>query len=221
MSKPLVVAIDGEACSGKGSVARLVAEDLGFGHLDSGILYRAVTFGILFAEEDPSDTQAALETAKNLDENFFNLDRSLYSEEVNKHVSVVAAMPEVRKELFRYQREFPKPPGAVIDGRDIGTSIFPDASVKFYLTARPEIRAMRAINRLREKGEKGNFDEIYGNILERDRRDRESEHSPMKAAPDAIKVDTSDLGLEQVHMLVLGICAKNFASIAYRSTLYL
>jgi cytidylate kinase len=213
MTKPIVVAIDGRASSGKGTIARRLAPDLGFDHLDTGLLYRSVTLNLITEGVDHTDVAEAVKAAKLLDTQLFTPEL-LHSEEVSEKVAVVAAMPKVREVLRSFQKNFPKFPGAVIDGRDIGTVIFPDAPIKFFIDARVEVRAERAVDRLREAGRSADYDEVLFNISERDKKDAEREHSPMKPAEDAIIVDTSDLDKDRAYMHVLRLCAKKLALLA-------
>ncbi len=178
------VAIDGPAAAGKGTISRRLADQFGFAHLDTGLLYRAV--GAKVADGiDPSEAAETLCAA--------DLDRDdLRSHAAGQAASKVAVIPEVRRALVQFQRDFAqRPGGAVLDGRDIGTVICPDADLKFFVTARPELRAHR---RFLELG--GNEAQILNEIIERDSRDMSRADAPMRAADDAVVIDTSDLDIE-------------------------
>lgn len=193
----LVIAIDGPAAAGKGTLARRLAAHLGLDYLDSGSLYRAVAWRVLEAGTDPADPAAALVEAKNLSP--ADLSRpELRSERVGKAASAVAQHPAVRTELTDFQRRFAaRPPsgrGAVIDGRDIGTVVCPEAQAKLFVTASSEERARRRTLELQEKGEKAKYDAVLEELKARDRRDMERAVAPLVAAPDARVLDTTDLG---------------------------
>lgn len=178
------VAIDGPAAAGKGTIARALAARFGFSHLDTGLLYRAVGARVL-AGADPVKAARAL-TPK-------DLTGDLRSNEVAEAASRVAVIPEVRAALRDFQHAFAaRPEGAVLDGRDIGTVICPEADVKLFVTARPEIRARR---RWQELG--GDFEAVLEEVRARDARDADRALSPMKPAPDALILDTSEMSIEQ------------------------
>ncbi|MEP3330527.1 (d)CMP kinase [Sedimentitalea sp.] len=183
------VAIDGPAAAGKGTISKAVAAHFGFDHLDTGLLYRAVAARVL----DGADaTKAALALSpKDLEAS------NLRSAEVAQMASQVAVIPEVRAALVTFQREFARRPGgAVLDGRDIGTVICPTADLKFFVTARPEIRARRRYDELREKGEETSLDAVLADVKARDDRDMNRADAPLKPATDAVLIDTSDLSIE-------------------------
>ena len=184
-----VVAIDGPAAAGKGTIAKAVANYFGFPHLDSGLLYRAVAAKTLKGS-DPEDAAATLHID---DLNALNLR----SPEIAQMASKVAAITKVRTELFDFQRNFGgKDGGAVIDGRDIGTVIFPDAAVKLYITANPEARAQRRFDELLTGNKSVTFETVFKDVKERDERDATRNASPLKAASDAITIDTTELTIE-------------------------
>jgi cytidylate kinase len=184
-----VVAIDGPAAAGKGTIAKAVANHFGFPHLDSGLLYRAVAAKTLKGS-DPEDAAATLHID---DLNALNLR----SPEIAQMASKVAAITKVRTELFDFQRNFGgKDGGAVIDGRDIGTVIFPDAAVKLYITANPEARAQRRFDELLTGNKSVTFETVFKDVKERDERDATRNASPLKAASDAITIDTTELTIE-------------------------
>ena len=184
-----VVAIDGPAAAGKGTIAKAVANHFGFPHLDSGLLYRAVAAKTLKGS-DPEDAAATLHID---DLNALNLR----SPEIAQMASKVAAITKVRTELFDFQRNFGgKDGGAVIDGRDIGTVIFPDAAVKLYITASPEARTQRRFDELLTENKSVTFETVFKDVKERDERDATRHASPLKAASDAIMIDTTELTIE-------------------------
>ncbi|MDV4168497.1 (d)CMP kinase [Rhodovulum sp. FJ3] len=185
----IAVAIDGPAASGKGTISKAVATHFGFAHLDTGLLYRAVGARVL-------DGMDAVEAATSLD--FTDLDRDdLRTGPVAQAASKVAAIPEVRAALVDFQRAFARRAGgAVLDGRDIGTVICPDAEVKLYVTASDEIRAQRRYLELSSKGHDVTPESVLEDLRERDRRDSERATAPLKPADDAVLLDTTDLSIE-------------------------
>jgi CMP/dCMP kinase len=187
-----VIAVDGPAAAGKGTLARRLARELGLPHLDTGLLYRAVGRLVLDAGADPTDPEAAAGAARRLRAS--DLDRSdLRGPAADAASSAVATIPEVRAALLDFQRGFAAERGAVLDGRDIGTVIFPDAPVKLFITASPEARAMRRFHELQEKGESISLDTVEQDMRARDARDAARATAPLKAAPDAITLDTTAL----------------------------
>lgn len=208
----MIIAIDGPSASGKGTLARELAARFSLAHLDTGSLYRAVALKVLEAGEDPADEKAAAKAARSL--SFSSLDDpKLRGEAVGEAASVVAAIPEVRAALLAFQREFAKNPpqgecGVVIDGRDIGTVVCPEADLKFFVTASAEERARRRTRELEERGEPADFDKILANIRERDRRDMARENSPLKAAPDAHLLDTTKLDIDGAFEKALDVIAS-------------
>ena len=182
------VAIDGPAAAGKGTVGQAVADHFGFAYLDTGLLYRAVGMRMLSGE----DPVSAANTLVPDDINRHNL-RTL---EIAKAASVVATIPEVRKELMILQRSFARRTGgAVIDGRDIGTVVCPNAEVKIFMAASDSVRAQRRYRQLREKGHDTNIGAVLNELRDRDTRDSERETSPLKPAKDAIVLDTTNLDI--------------------------
>lgn len=195
-----IIAIDGPAAAGKGTLARALAKHFGFAYLDTGALYRAVGLAVLRAGGDPADTRAAVAAAEALDEGLLD-DPALRSEEAGHAASVVAAMPEVRAKLLEFQRNFANAPpgglpGAVIDGRDIGSVVCPQAGVKIFVTASAETRARRRTAELQERGESADFDAVLADIQARDARDEARSTSPLIKAADALLLDTSNLDIE-------------------------
>ena len=197
-----VIAIDGPSAAGKGTLARRLAVALDYAHLDSGTLYRAVAAKLLAAGEDPKNTDAAVAAAAALDpEEIAGLE--LRGEAIAAAASVVAAQQPVRDRLVGFQRAFAaRPPGgkkgAVLDGRDIGTVICPDAPVKFFVTADTETRAKRRHRELIERGEESIYARVLQDMQERDARDEKRAAAPLKAATDAVVLDTSDLSEAEV-----------------------
>ncbi len=185
------VAIDGPAASGKGTISRAVADHFGLGHLDTGLLYRAVGKRMLSGEA-PEEAAAAL-TAEDLDD-----PDALRGRDVAQAASKVAAIPEVRAALVDFQRAFARRAGgAVLDGRDIGTVICPDAEAKLFVTASAEVRARRRHKELVERGAEVGFEQVLAEVHERDERDSGRSAAPMVAADDAVLLDTSAMSIEE------------------------
>jgi cytidylate kinase len=209
---PLIIAIDGPAASGKGTLALRIAERFGLAHLDTGKLYRATALGVIEAGGDPTDPKAAEKAARSLD--FSRLtDPRLVQEDVARASSVVAAIPAVRAALLEAQRAFahhppPSAKGAVLDGRDIGTVVCPDATVKLFIVASAESRAERRVKELRERGAAAIYEDVLQDMRERDARDSERRVAPLAAAPDAITIDTTSLDADQVFEQASKIIAR-------------
>ena len=201
----MIIAIDGPAASGKGTLAARLAAHHGLRHLDTGLLYRAVALGVLQAGHKPGDRDKAIAVAEAIDPATFD-KTALKRYEVGEAASVVSAIPEVRAALFNLQQEFAAvPPGAVLDGRDIGTVICPNADVKIFVTARPEVRAQRRTMELRGRGEKADETAVLADILARDERDRSRSAAPLVQAADALLLDTSALDIEGSFKAALAI----------------
>jgi cytidylate kinase len=201
----MIIAIDGPAASGKGTIARHLAQVYGLHHLDTGLLYRAVAKGVLDAGYRPDNIEQAIDVAVRLDPAKFD-ENALKLQPVTEAASVVAAIPEVRQALMSYQRQFAtKPPGAVLDGRDIGTVIAPGADVKLFVVATPEIRAKRRTLELLAKGEQVEESDILADLLRRDERDSRRTAAPLKAAPDAHLLDTTHLGIDAAFRAAVNI----------------
>jgi cytidylate kinase len=192
----MIIAIDGPAASGKGTLGKKLAAHYRLRHLDTGLLYRAVAKALLDAGQNPGDEAPAIAAAGAIDPARFD-EAALKRYEIGEAASVVSAIAGVRAALFRFQQEFAAtPPGAVLDGRDIGTVICPNAEVKIFVTASPQVRASRRANELRERGEAVNEADILADILRRDERDRSRAVAPLKQAPDAHLLDTTSLDID-------------------------
>jgi cytidylate kinase len=192
----MIIAIDGPAASGKGTLGKRLATHYGLRHLDTGLIYRAVAKALIDAGLSPNDAAAAAAAAKTLDPSHFD-EIALKAHSISEAASIVSAIPEVRDELLSFQREFAaKPPGAVLDGRDIGTVICPNADVKVYVTATPEVRARRRAAEYKAQGK--NIDEaaVLADIRKRDQRDQNRAAAPLKQAPDAHLLDTTHLDID-------------------------
>jgi cytidylate kinase len=192
----MIIAIDGPAASGKGTLGKRLAARYRLRHLDTGLLYRAVAKALLDAGHDPNDRTRAIAAAKALDPTQFD-EVALKRHAIGEAASIVSTIPEVRAALLALQRDFAAtPPGAVLDGRDIGTVIAPDADVKIFVVASPEARARRRFLELKERGEGVNEKEILADILKRDERDRTRAAAPLLRAPDAHLLDTTHLDID-------------------------
>jgi cytidylate kinase len=192
----MIIAIDGPAASGKGTLAKRLALHYGLRHLDTGVIYRAVAKALLDAGAELTDEAAAVAAAMELDPGKFG-DPALKSQKVGDAASVVSAFPGVREALVSFQRQFAaRPPGAVLDGRDIGTVICPDADVKIFVIADPKVRAQRRTLEAKGRGEDADEAVILADILKRDERDQNRAAAPLKAAPDAHLLDNSHLDIE-------------------------
>jgi cytidylate kinase len=205
-----VIAIDGPAASGKGTLARRLAEALGLPHLDTGLLYRAVGRRVLTAGAEPNDPQAAAIAAETLTQADLSRD-DLRGPEADRAASAVATIPAVREALVEFQREFAAARGAVLDGRDIGTVIFPDAPVKLFITASRAVRAERRWRELVARGENAELAAVAAEIGQRDAQDAARATAPMRPAADSIVVDTTDLDAEAAFTLALGLVREKLA----------
>jgi len=193
-----IIAIDGTLASGKGTLAKKLAAHFGLPHLDTGKLYRAVGYAVLQSGGDPKNADVAAAAAKSVDLSSL-ADPALLQDDIASAASKVAVLPAVRAALFDVQQNFAKQPGgAVLDGRDIGTVICPDATVKLFVDALPEIRARRRYDELVRLGKTANFDTVFKQLIERDRRDSTRAEAPLKPARDAHILDTTDLTADEV-----------------------
>ncbi len=214
-NQDLVIAIDGHSSGGKSTYAKAIAKELGITYVDSGAMYRAVT---LYAMEnnlirdghidEPALVgqldQIRIKIKFNPEEvryetwmNGRNIENEIRTVAVSNYVSPVSKIREVREAMVSLQRDMARDRGVVMDGRDIGTVVFPDADIKIYLTAKPEIRAQRRFDELMEKGMEASYDQVHGNIMDRDHQDSTRDISPLKKAEDAIELDNSSMTLEQ------------------------
>ncbi len=201
----LLIAIDGPAASGKGTLARRLAQRYQLPHLDTGLTYRALAKAMLDANLPLDDQAEAIRTAETVD--LSKLDRSvLASHEIGEAASKVAVIPQVRKILVEKQRAFARQPsGAVLDGRDIGTVVCPDATVKLYVTASAEVRAKRRFDEELMRSGEADFEAILEDIEKRDARDMGRTDSPLKPAEDAHLLDTSNMGIEAAFSAAISI----------------
>jgi cytidylate kinase len=201
----MIIAIDGPAASGKGTIGKRLAEHYGLRHLDTGLLYRAVAKAVLDAGHDPNDRAHAIAAAQKLDPAAMDED-ALKRPGLAEAASIVSAIPEVRAALLAFQRMFAAtPPGAVLDGRDIGTVVAPHADVKIFLDAAPQVRARRRYLERRARGEDANEAEILADILRRDERDRTRAVAPLLRAPDAHLLDTTHLDIDAAFRAAVAI----------------
>ncbi|ROR35095.1 (d)CMP kinase [Inmirania thermothiophila] len=207
-----VIAVDGPSGSGKGTVGRRLAGILGWHYLDSGALYRALALAARRAGVDLADGAAVAALAPGLDLAFEgdrvrlageDVTAALRSERCGEAASRIAALPEVREALLARQRAFRRAPGLVADGRDMGTVVFPDAVAKFFITASVEERARRRHKQLLEQGLDAKLPDLFGELAARDARDAGRRHAPLVAAPDAVVIDTTGIGVEEVVARVL------------------
>ncbi|WP_438276884.1 (d)CMP kinase [Nitrobacter sp.] len=192
----MIIAIDGPAASGKGTLGKRLAAHYHFRHLDTGVIYRAVAKALIDAGADPADEERAVAAALELDPEKFG-HPALKTRAIGEAASVVSVFPGVREALLTFQRQFAtEPPGAVLDGRDIGTVICPDADVKIFVVADPVVRARRRTLEARSRGEDVDEAVVLADILKRDDRDRNRPVAPLKAAADAHVLDNSNLDIE-------------------------
>lgn len=206
----LVIAIDGPAAAGKGTLARRIAAHLGLPYLDTGLLYRAVGRRVLDRGADPHDAAIAAAEALALDP--ADLDRpDLRGPASDAAASAVAAIPPVRAALLDFQRSFGRARGAVLDGRDIGTVVFPEADVKLFVTASPEERARRRFLELRGRGIAADRDQVLAEIRDRDAQDANRPVAPLKPAPDAITIDTTALDADAAFAAALAEIERRLA----------
>lgn len=191
-----VIAIDGPAAAGKGTLSRRIADSYGFHHLDTGLTYRATAKALLDAGLPLDDEAIAEQTALDLD--LAGLDRDVLSDHaIGEAASKIAVMPAVRRALVEAQRRFAsKEPGTVLDGRDIGTVVCPDAAVKLYVTASPDVRARRRFDEIAARGEPADYQAVFEDVKRRDARDMGRADSPLKPAEDAHLLDTSEMSIE-------------------------
>ncbi|AGB41347.1 cytidylate kinase [Halobacteroides halobius DSM 5150] len=221
MNKELTVAIDGPAGAGKSTVAKIVADKLEYIYIDTGAMYRALTLKALQEDIDLTNKadlvkiaqQAKISFSKNNKQERILLDQQdvtsqIRTKRVNNHVSLVAKVAGVRKELVKAQRKLATCCGVVMDGRDIGTVVLPNADVKIFLTASVEERTTRRFQQLKDKGVNVNFAELKEEIIKRDQLDRNREVGPLQKADDAVEIDTTDLDKKDVINKIISICQE-------------
>ncbi len=217
-----IVAIDGPAGAGKGTITKNVGEQLGLINIDTGAMFRCVTLNLLQEKVDIKDEEKIKEILETINielkengEVFLNgqnVSKKIREDQVNSMVSPVSVMPIVRKKLLDLQRKMSQGKNIIMEGRDIGTVVFPNADVKIYLDATPEERARRRVKQNHEKGIDCSYEETLKNIIDRDKRDSTREVAPLKQAEDAIYIDSSDMTIEQVvEKIVNLIQEKGFA----------
>jgi cytidylate kinase len=207
----MIIAIDGPAASGKGTLAKRIARHLGLAHLDTGLLYRAVARDVRKRGEALDDPAAATAAAGRLEPETLD-DPALRDPGLGEAASIVARIPQVRAAILAYQRGFAqRPEGAVLDGRDIGTVVCPYADVKLYVTASPEIRAERRYREKIGRGEMATFAAVLEDIRRRDERDAGRDVSPMRPAEDAFLLDTSNLDIEAAFDIAVGVISRKVA----------
>ncbi len=210
----MIITIDGPSGSGKGTIARLLGEKLGFAVLDTGLLYRLLGYMVLENGGNPEIQEDILKVLPHFKEALPLLSSPVLREDkAAQAASRIAQYPIVRKHLLQYQRDFAKTPpppahGAILDGRDIGTVVCPDADVKFFITASPEIRAQRRWKELQDRGIMCMLDDVLRDLKERDYRDANRACDPLKPASDAIILDTSDKSPQEILSIALGYISK-------------
>ncbi len=205
-----VIAVDGPAASGKGTIARALAKHFGLSHMDTGLLYRHVALNLWRWGGDPGNEFEALRACDNLGAD--DDDPELRSEPVSRIASAISAYPSVRAVLLERQQDFAaRPGGAVLDGRDIGTVVAPGAQVKLFVTASPEVRARRRLKELEGRGMHTHFDEVLADIHARDERDSSRAVAPLCAADDAVELDTSELDVAGAVAAAIRIAEERLA----------
>lgn len=225
-TRNIIIAVDGHSSCGKSTVAKQVARAIGIAYIDTGAMYRAVTLfairhGLMDGNQPNAlaieqhlnevhisfdfDQQAGRNTTFLNDENVEDQIRNM---EVSSHVSAVSAIPAVRAKLTEWQRQMAKSKSVIMDGRDIGTAVFPNADLKIFMTARPEVRAQRRYDELKDKGQDANLQDILQNVVDRDRQDSTRSVSPLRQADDAVVLDNSDITREEQYDFILNLLAQ-------------
>ena len=198
--KKITIAIDGHSSCGKSTMAKDLAKEVGYIYVDTGAMYRTVTLYCMrnnLIKDGKIDEAGLREVINDIDIDLRNLDPQIRSIDVSNNVSMVATIPFVREAMVEKQREMGKNKGVVMDGRDIGTTVFPDAELKVFVTASAEVRAQRRYDELKEKGMPADYEEILKNVQERDYIDSHREVSPLRQAPDAILLDNSHMTISE------------------------
>lgn len=226
------IAIDGYSSCGKSTLAKAMAKELNYLYIDTGAMYRAVTLFALKQNIAKNDTLNAEKLVEQLEAIFItfkfsaeagkfetylngkNVEKEIRSMQVSKYVSPVAAVPEVRRKLVKLQQRMAETRGVIMDGRDIGTVVLPDAELKFFMTASSHVRAQRRFKELIDKGTEITFEEVLENIETRDRIDTTRETDPLKAADDAIIVDNSDLTIDEQYTFIMGHVHKHLQAVS-------
>ncbi|MDM1396478.1 (d)CMP kinase [Myroides odoratimimus] len=224
--KKITIAIDGFSSTGKSTLAKSLAKSLSYVYIDTGAMYRAVTLSAMrkgLIKENYFNKEGLIESLPSVELHFEynpekgfaevflnqeNVEGVIRSLEVSQFVSQIAEIPEVRRKLVEQQQNLGKSKGVVMDGRDIGTVVFPDAELKIFMTASPEIRAQRRFDELKEKDPNVSYDAVFQNVVERDKIDTSRADSPLVKADDAIEVDNSNLTIEEQFNLILDLAQK-------------
>jgi cytidylate kinase len=228
--KKITIAIDGYSSTGKSTIAKQIAKELGYIYVDSGAMYRAVTYYALqngFIHKDEFKVDDFIKQLHHIELKFKfnpdlgfaemylngkNIEHAIRTMEVSNFVSAVSAVPEVRIQLVKQQQKMGKDKGIVMDGRDIGTVVFPDAELKLFMTASPEVRAQRRYEELIKKGDKVNYQEVFKNVQERDYMDSHRADSPLIKAKDAIEIDNSNLTLNEQYQKIMQLVKMTLES---------
>ncbi|MEE2770991.1 MAG: (d)CMP kinase [Bacteroidota bacterium] len=230
MSKKITIAIDGFSSTGKSTVAKRLAKELNYVYVDTGAMYRAVTLYMMrkvFVSDGNFDEEAIIRHLPFINLKFHfnedlgfgemylnaeNVEKEIRYMEVSNQVSKVAAVPQVRKMLVEQQKEMGKDKGVIMDGRDIGTVVFPDAELKIFMTASTEERATRRFDELKSRGDEVEYEEVLKNVKDRDFVDSTREDSPLRKAEDAVEIDTSGISVEEVYQKMLHLAKDRIES---------
>lgn len=225
-TRNIIIAVDGHSSCGKSTVAKQVARAIGIAYIDTGAMYRAVTLFALRHGLMDGNQPNALAIEQHLNEihisfdfdqqagrnttflNDENVEDQIRNMEVSSHVSAVSAIPAVRAKLTEWQRQMAQSKSVIMDGRDIGTAVFPNADLKIFMTARPEVRAQRRYDELKDKGQDANLQDILQNVVDRDRQDSTRSVSPLRQADDAVVLDNSDITRGEQYDFILNLLAQ-------------
>lgn len=225
-TRNIIIAVDGHSSCGKSTVAKQVARAIGIAYIDTGAMYRAVTLFALRHGLMDGNQPNALAIEQHLNEvhisfdfdqqagrnttflNDENVEDQIRNMEVSSHVSAVSAIPAVRAKLTEWQRQMAQSKSVIMDGRDIGTAVFPNADLKIFMTARHEVRAQRRYDELKDKGQDANLQDILQNVVDRDRQDSTRSVSPLRQADDAVVLDNSDITREEQYDFILNLLAQ-------------